>query len=120
MKSTIAICAAVLALTGCAANQPRQIIDMRGVDSTKYYKDHMECSAYASQVDVGGSAINNAVGNALVGAVIGGIVGGRDGALFGAKVFGVTGAVDGVASATHDKQTIMTRCMTGRGYSVLL
>lgn len=112
-------CLAALFLTGCAST-PRQIIDTRGVDAAKYYQDKAECEAYAGQVDVGGSAATGAAGGALIGAVIGGILGGRDGALFGAKVFGLTGAAEGAGSAANDKRLVATRCMSGRGYNVLL
>lgn len=115
----IAIIAA-LALTGCATHTPRQIIDMKGVDTAKFYQDTAECNQYAEQVDTGGSAVNGAIGGAIFGALIGAAIGGSDGAAYGAKVFGVAGAAEGAGSAVQDKKTIAYRCMAGRGYNVLL
>jgi len=111
---------AALALTGCANHTPSQIVDMRGVDTAKYYQDTAECNQYAEQVDTGGSAVNGAIGGALLGALIGAAIGGSDGAKFGAQVFGVAGAAEGAGSAVQDKKTIAFRCMAGRGYNVLL
>lgn len=119
MKKIFAVIG-LLAITGCANHTPRQIIDMKGVDTTKYYQDVAECNQYAEQVDTGGNVAQGAIGGALIGAVVGGLIGGSDGALFGAKVFGVTGAAEGAASSVHDKKAIAVRCMQGRGYNVLL
>lgn len=119
MKTIIAIAAAIV-LTGCANHTPRQIVDMKGVDSSKYYQDEAECNGYAMQVDTGGNVAQGAIGGALIGAIVGGLIGGSDGAVFGAKVFGVTGAAEGAASSVHDKKIIVARCMQGRGYNVLL
>lgn len=119
MKTIIAIAAAI-ALTGCANQMPNRLVDMKGVDITKYHQDNFECNQYAAQVDVGGNAIAGGVGGALLGALIGAAIGGSDGAKFGAQVFGVAGAAEGAGSAVQDKKTIATRCMQGRGYNVLL
>lgn len=113
------VAATALALSACSTT-PRQIIDTQGVDPAAFAKDNYECEVYASQVDVGGSAATGALGGAVVGAIIGGLLGGHDGALFGAKVFGVTGAAQGAGSAAVDKQQVAARCMAGRGYRVLL
>lgn len=114
----IAIMAAVI-LAGCASQQPIQIVDMKGVDITKYHQDQFECNQYAEQVDVGNNALSGGVGGALLGAMIGAAVGGSEGAKFGAQVFGVAGAAEGAGSAVQDKRTIAYRCMAGRGYNVL-
>lgn len=119
MKTIIAIVAAI-ALTGCANQTPRQIVDIKGKDINQYYADNAECNRYAEQVDTGGSAVQGAVGGALLGALIGAAIGGSDGAKFGAQVFGVAGAAEGAGSAVQDKKTISARCMQGRGYNVLL
>ena len=116
----IAVVAVMLSLVGCANHTPRQIIDMKGVDTAKYYQDVAECNQYAEQVDTGGSAVNGAIGGAIFGALIGAAIGGSDGAKYGAQVFGVAGAAEGAGSAVQDKKTIATRCMQGRGYNVLL
>lgn len=118
MKTTILI--AALLLAGCANQTPHRLVDMRGVDITKFHQDQFECNQYAEQVDVGGSTVNHAIGGALLGALIGAAIGGSDGAAYGAKVFGVAGAAEGAGSAVQDKKTIATRCMAGRGYNVLL
>ena len=119
MKTIIAIAAAI-ALTGCATQAPRQIVDLKGVDINQYYADNAECNRYAEQVDVGSNAVAGGVGGALLGALIGAAIGGSDGAKFGAQVFGVAGAAEGAGSAVQDKKTISARCMKGRGYNVLL
>ena len=116
----IFVVAAVLALTGCASQTPNQIIDMQGVDGSAYQRDVAECNQYSEQVDVGGSVAQGAIGGAIFGAIVGGLIGGSDGAVFGAKVFGASGAAEGAASSVNDKRAISNRCMTGRGYRVLL
>lgn len=115
----LVVSAVLLALSGCAT-APRQIIDTQGVDPARFAQDRYECEAYANQVDVGASTVNGAAGGALLGAILGGIVGGRDGALFGAKVFGLTGAAQGAGGAARDKEQVAAHCMAGRGYRVLL
>lgn len=119
MKTLIAI-AATVALMGCANHTPRHMVDTKGVDMARYYADTAECNQYAAQVDVGGSTAQGAIGGALIGAIVGGLIGGKDGAVFGAKVFGVTGAAEGAGSAMQDKKAVAVRCMQGRGYKVLL
>jgi outer membrane lipoprotein SlyB len=122
MKKTITIIAAALALTGCAVSNTgagfSPLID--GADRTKINADLSHCQAYARQV--AGSADRAAAG-ALAGALIGGVLN----AALGAKGYGnemaafgaITGGLEGAGAGARDQQSIVRKCMVGRGHRVL-
>jgi uncharacterized protein YcfJ len=120
MQKAIILVLVSATIAGCASTTPRQIIDTNGVDPLKFERDKAQCETYAAQVDISGTAVDSAAGGALLGAIIGGLLGGKDGAKFGAGYFAVNGAVDGAASALAARRQVAQRCMTARGYNVLL
>lgn len=122
MKKLVAI-AIMMSLVGCAGTGSRfvPIVDGKG-NQSRYQSDLSECQAYADQLT---SAADAAVAGALVGAGIGvlfAVVGGGTGNGFRNSMAGI-GALSGAASASGkaetDQRTVISRCLAGRGYSVL-
>lgn len=102
-------------LSACATSGAnyRPVVDMKGHDAGKYQDDLLQCQQYATQR---ADAATGVVAGAVVGALLIAALGGRgqqnqQGAIFG----GVTGA----AAANETQETIIKKCLVGRGYSVL-
>lgn len=111
-----------LVLAGCSSYRP--IVDMQGIDEAQYEQDLAECQSYAEQVSPVQDAATHAVIGAAIGAAFGAIAGawGGDagtGAAIGASYGGAGGALQGGAGGASSQKSIIRRCMTGRGYSVL-
>lgn len=115
-----------LLISGCTS--PKQstyrqqggiIIDTQGVDMYAYQHDLQACQSYADQVPVAERAATSAAGGAVVGGVLGAIVGNSDTVKKGAGVGAVGGALKGTASGYQERQLIVKRCLSGRGYRVL-
>lgn len=119
MKTIIAIIA-VSALTGCATAPSSYSPLIDGSDPAKIAIDTQECNAYARQVQ---GAADRAMAGALAGALIGGALNaalggkgyGNEAAAFGA----VTGALEGANAGARDQQSVMRKCLQGRGHKVL-
>jgi outer membrane lipoprotein SlyB len=115
-------CGLFLLITSCATYRP--IVDMQGVNYSRYEQDLAECQSYAKQVDVAGETatatiIGGAFGAALglaVGAILGDPGGG---AAIGAVIGGGSGLAEGAASGAGGQMNVIRNCMTGRGYRVL-
>jgi hypothetical protein len=133
MKKKLAVCLAAAILSGCGAPiwVPSRAMITPIVDATlnpkgrNYYQDVSECNDYASHISAGTSAVNNGAGGAALGAVFGAIIGAALGvnpaatAAWGAASGGVSGAARGAVGAQNSKHMIVSRCMAGRGYTVL-
>lgn len=122
----VTIVVALTVLSGCASQRHstyRQqggiIIDTKGVDMAKYHQDLQECRGYAAEVPVAERAATSAAGGAAVGAVFGAIVGDSDTAKRGAGVGAVGGGLKGAASGYREREVVVKRCLSGRGYRVL-
>ena len=94
-----------------------------GPKDERYYRDLRQCRelAYSVQSNQEQEAGKNAAIGAVVGAASGAIVSRHKnkelrGALAGAAI----GAGSTVAGAASDAKTVISRCMAGRGYNVLL
>lgn len=113
----------LLSFTGCANTgaDVRPIVDMQGVNQSRYEVDLAECQQYAQQQGgTGTSAAKGAVGGAGVGGLIGLVTGGNgtrvaQSAGVGAVIGGATGAYSG----NKAQENIVKRCLNGRGYKVL-
>lgn len=107
---------AVLAtLSGCAAH-PDPIVDMQGVNETRFALDWDECEAYSEQVRIERGAAKGAATGAVVGAATGAITGDvGEGVGYGA----IFGATRSGLDADQEKQMVFKRCLRGRGYRVL-
>ncbi|MGI9292070.1 MAG: glycine zipper family protein [Gammaproteobacteria bacterium] len=107
----------LIILTGCSANS-EPIIDTKGVNMTVYEEDLAECKTYADQVNVGEGMGKSAGVGAATGGAVGAIA--KDGNIGrGAGIGAVLGASRGGVKASNDKQSVVKRCLRGRGYKVL-
>jgi outer membrane lipoprotein SlyB len=107
----------VVLLGGCAARKP--LVDMKGVDPVQYEADLADCQKYAAQV---GGAGAGAAGGALIGGAIGyGLgraVGANDPSAAG-RGGAVLGGASGAGKGARNRQEVVSKCLTGRGYKVL-
>jgi outer membrane lipoprotein SlyB len=108
----------LIVAAGCAS-RPKPIVDMKGVDPAKYEADLADCQKYADQgVGAGGGAVAGAAIGAGVGYVAGRAVGARDPSAIG-RGGAVVGGAKGAAGGAHNRHSIVSKCMSGRGYRVL-
>lgn len=125
--------AASLVMAGCAApNTPGRgsgesytpVIDMQGLDSSRYQADLDSCRQYTRTINPVGEAIAGAIIGGLVGAAVGASVGSgtrwqggltRNTAAYGASYGSLQAGGRGVVK----QETIMANCMAGRGYRTL-
>ncbi len=112
---TIASIAVVLMLAGCATSGAnyRPVVDLHNRDATKYQTDLSQCQNYATQrADAATGAVVGAVAGALLMAALGGR--GSDN-----RQGAIIGGLAGAGGANETQETIVKRCLAGRGYSVL-
>ena len=108
------------ALAGCATSGPnfRPIVDLRGQDQAAYEQNLRECQQYALQVaGVADQAAAGAVAGALLGVAFAAIGGGSRN--IGAGIGALSGATSGAAAGETSQRSIISRCLAGRGFSVL-
>jgi hypothetical protein len=117
-------------LVGCAAppNTPgagagasyTPLVDMQGVDQSRYYNDLAQCRQYAASIDVNREAGNAAVGGAIFGAAIMAALGGNSrqvGQVGSASALGAMNRQTGRAMTRQEM--VMGNCLASRGYRVL-
>jgi outer membrane lipoprotein SlyB len=105
---------------GYAGHGYRPIVDLDGIDASRYECDLSDCQGYASRINPVQNAAAGAVGGALIGAAIGALIGDRSSfARFGAGVGAVQGGVAGAAGSVAAQANVVRNCMVGRGYRVL-
>jgi len=117
MKKIISI-ASIIMLIGCAGAGFVPVVDRPGAN---YRQDLAECQAHATEVmSAGESAVVGAVGGALFGGLLAVVGGGSSDFVNGmAAVGAATGAIGEAAGADRNQRSIISRCLYGRGYSVL-
>ena len=119
----ILLAMALLSLVGCANTgaDVRPIVDTQGVNQAQYERDLADCQNLAHQQSgAGESAAKTAVGGAAVGGLIGLVKGGNGTRIAqSAGVGAVIGGATGAYSGNKSQETIVKRCLTGRGYRVL-
>lgn len=111
---SISSCKSVDDLTG---NTP--IVDTKGVNMADYNRDLTECQAYADDVQTAQKAASSAVAGAAVGGAIGAIVGNSNTAARGAGIGAVGGGARGLGDGIRERDRVVKRCLSGRGYRVL-
>lgn len=119
---TVVVMAAATALSGCAMDMYRPMIDYDGSNKTQaeYESDLAECQGYARQINPAGQAFAGLLAGAVMGAAMGAVIGDTSGwAEAGAKGGAIGGATGGAANGAQTQVDIIRRCMVGRGYSVL-
>ena len=113
-------CAAPGGTRGTGANW-EPVVDVRPHQQPTYANDLRECQAHATRVmDAQQAAVAGAIGGAILGALLGAAAGG--GSRFNSRMAGVgavSGGVSAAAGAEGGQRGIISRCLAGRGYSVL-
>ena len=113
MRAPIIILSAIM-LTACAGANYRPMVDRPGPN---YEADLRDCQEYAKgELQADQAAVIGAVLGALFGAAVGHNTG-YAGQLAAAGALG--GASGGAAGAQRNQTSIIQRCMSGRGYTVL-
>lgn len=111
---TIAACTSIEDITGS-----NPIIDDKNVNLARYEADLAECRNYADEVAIAQKAGSGVVSGAVVGAAIGAVVGNSDVVKKGAGIGAVGGGARGIGEGIRERDNVIKRCLTGRGYRVL-
>ena len=109
-----------LMLAACRAITPdAPIVDTRGISTAQYEQDFIECEQFSDQTSVSADTGTGILGGAVVGGVLGAAVGNSSTAQRGAGVGAIVGGVRSAGSSVREKERVLRRCLTGRGYRVL-
>ncbi len=121
MKPTITAIAVAVAISGCAVT-PRgagyvPLVDMQGHSEQRFRDvDLPQCQAYARQrIDAAAGALAGAAAGALLMA----FVAPRGYRNYAAGRGAGLGGLSGGLAANENQETIVKRCLAGRGYNVL-
>lgn len=122
MKKLIGSLGVAVVLSGCAVHQTyHPVIDRQAnYDAVKYQKDLRQCRQYAAKVNPQSEAIAGAIAGALVTAATVALTmdtGDYLGRSAGVGAF--AGALGGAGKAANTQRSVIQRCLSGRGYSVL-
>jgi outer membrane lipoprotein SlyB len=108
----------MLSAAGCASRRG-PVVDMKGVDHAQYEADLADCQKYADQVmGAGGGAVAGTAVGAGLGYAVGRAVGARDPSA-AARGGAVVGGAKGAAGGARNRHSVVSKCLAGRGYSVL-
>lgn len=128
-NATIYLILPAVVLAGCAAPAGHRgygsswepVVDVRAHQQAQYHSDLADCQAHATKVMAAHeAAIGGAVAGAVFGALLGAAAGGNS--KFNTRMAGVGALGAGVsaaAAAEGGQRGIISRCLAGRGYSVL-
>lgn len=131
MRLSVNVLATSLLLAGCATAPPNTpgagsgqtytpVVDMQGVDPTRYTRDLDECRTYATKIDAQQAGLQGAIGGAIVGAVISAMLGGNSQTnMQVGSATGFTGLAAAETRAMGKQERIISNCMAGRGYRTL-
>jgi outer membrane lipoprotein SlyB len=118
---------ALAMLSGCATQNRgyganwQPVVDVRAHQQAQYPADLYECQMHATKVIAANeAAVQGAVAGAIFGALLGAAAGGNS--RFNSHMAGVgavSGGVHAAAAAEGGQRGIISRCLAGRGYSVL-
>ena len=118
MQKLISVLVISAFVTGCATRganyQP--MVDTKNKSAAAIAQDTMECQQFAKKTM---DAASGAVAGAIAGAVLMALIMPHGYRNYAAGQGAAAGAVAGAASATDTQETIIKRCLAGRGYSVL-
>jgi hypothetical protein len=96
------------------------VIDLQGVDQTRYFNDLNSCRSSASMVDAERAEMAGLIGGALIGAAIGASISSdRRVISSGANSGALSGGLRAGGRARSRQEIIMGNCMSSRGYRVL-
>lgn len=105
----------VVVITACAAH-PDPIIDTKGVNMEQYQQDLAECQTFKEPIKTEVGAAKGAAAGAAVGGATGAVTGD---AAEGAGVGAIAGAARSAQLSEREKQQVVKKCLSGRGYKVL-
>lgn len=128
-RLTLAVIAASL-MAGCAAppNTPgygrgenyTPIVDMQGVDPTRYQADLNDCRRYAGIIDRNANAWGGALAGVIIGGVLAAALGGDSRTIDqSASLGGLAGMSRAENTSAATQQRVLINCMAGRGYKTL-
>jgi outer membrane lipoprotein SlyB len=123
MRKLLLAAFTVAILSGCATAPSYYVplMDTPGKDPAKMASDITDCNAYAdTQMSGAGGAAGGAIIGALFGVALLAAGGGRHG--YGNEIAGLgalSGGAAGYVAAETNQRAIVSRCLAGRGYSVL-
>jgi uncharacterized protein YcfJ len=110
---------ATLLSAGCATTQYRPVVDS-GVSRGSYEADVADCQQLANQRPAAAPAAGGVAAGAILGALLGVAVGLRGDDVAHVAAWGAaSGGINGAAYGAAEQQAIVSRCMAGRGYSVV-
>jgi hypothetical protein len=113
MKKIILIC---LLASGCASGP---LVDPKSSKTPEnFYADRTECEAISQEVSFGWEMTKSAVIQGLLGAAIASVAGGQPPEI-GAASGALAGAGTGAWNTKSTRADIVTKCLQGRGYTVL-
>ena len=121
---------AVAVLAGCATPKDTPgygrgeaytpIVDMQGVDPTRYQADLNECRRYAGIIDRNADAWSGALAGVIVGGILAAALGGDSRTIDQSASLGGLAGMGRAENMSADKQQrILINCMAGRGYKTL-
>ena len=97
----------------------RIIVDQAGIDINTYNNDLFECRQYAGQIDAGSDAFSGALAGAIVGALVGAAIDDSDTAKRTGGYGAIVGGAEAGGEALQTQETVVKKCLYGRGYKVL-
>lgn len=106
-------------LAGCGTTDRKPIVDTHGAPPSRYHADLEDCRVIAGQVDSGREIFIQSLAGALFVGAFGIFFGNTD---FAAQAIGtgaLMGATTGAGSAIEQRNTVLRKCLQGRGYTVL-
>ena len=114
----ITLTLAAILLTGCATRGANYVpvVDTQYRDVSRLAIDTSECQQFSNQR---ADAATGAVVGVLFGALLGAALMPRGYESYGARQGAIAGGVGGAYQANETQETIIKRCLSGRGYSVL-
>ena len=130
-KRAITTLAAAALLASCANPPPNTpgagagntytpVIDMGGVDLSRYATDLDECRRYASTINANEAGVSGAIGGAILLGVFSAALGGNSRMNSqAATAGGFAGLTGNTARAMNKQEAITGNCMAMRGYRVL-
>ena len=131
-RPKIGLLMAALLLAGCAQVPPNTpgagvgksytpVIDLQGVDGTRYMNDLTACRDYSTSIDANKEALGGMIAGIILGAALGASVGGGDARLMesGASSGAIIGSTSQGNRAVGRQERIIANCMAGRGYKVV-
>jgi hypothetical protein len=127
----VALSIFALAVAACATAPPNTpgagygknytpVIDLQGVDGTRYAQDLEACRTYSASIDANKEMWVGLIGGALLGAAIGASISGDMRVIDAGATGGAMGGMSGTTGRAIGRQEhIIGNCMASRGYRVL-